>query len=193
MFGTELIRKKDYEFTNGAKVNIYTYQGCVIHIKGKPEYCYVSKKSPMPKYLHSHGILEMKRTKAEKTNGRGPVAMVVGAKDVGKSTLCRILLNYATRLGRKPLYVDTDVGEGAFAIPGTLMGMLVERPATIEDGIPSSAPLVYHFGHPVSTANTILFKAVVSKMADVILDSLNSNAKSNGNTITHKHLNFLII
>lgn len=151
-------------------------------MKGKPEYCYISKKSPMPKYLHSHGMLEAKRTKAEKINGRGPIAMVVGAKDVGKSTLCRILLNYATRFGRKPLYVDTDIGEGAFAVPGALMCMLVERPATIEDGIASSAPLVYHFGHPVSTANSILFKAVVSKMAGAILPSLNANEKSIHNT-----------
>jgi polyribonucleotide 5'-hydroxyl-kinase len=34
---------------------------------------------------------------------------VVGPTDVGKSTLMRILLNYATRLGRRPLFVDLDV------------------------------------------------------------------------------------
>ena len=31
--------------------------------------------------------------------------------DVGKSTLCRILLNYAVRLGRRPIYCDIDVGQ----------------------------------------------------------------------------------
>ena len=35
----------------------------------------------------------------------------VGPTDVGKSTVCRLLLNYAVRLGRKPIYVDLDVGQ----------------------------------------------------------------------------------
>ena len=37
--------------------------------------------------------------------------MQVGPTDVGKSTVCRLLLNYAVRLGRKPIYVDLDVGQ----------------------------------------------------------------------------------
>lgn len=46
--------------------------------------------------------------------------MIVGPTDVGKSTLCRILLNYAVRLGRRPIYVDLDVGQGSISIPGTI-------------------------------------------------------------------------
>ena len=37
--------------------------------------------------------------------------MVVGPTDVGKSTLCRLLVNYAARLGRAPVLVDLDVGQ----------------------------------------------------------------------------------
>ena len=37
--------------------------------------------------------------------------MVVGPTDVGKSTLCRLLLNYAARLDRACVYVDLDVGQ----------------------------------------------------------------------------------
>lgn len=36
---------------------------------------------------------------------------MVGPTDVGKSTVCRLLLNYAARLGRAPVYVDLDVGQ----------------------------------------------------------------------------------
>lgn len=46
--------------------------------------------------------------------------MIVGPTDVGKSTVCRILLNYAARLGRAPVYVDLDVGQGNIAVPGTI-------------------------------------------------------------------------
>ena len=37
--------------------------------------------------------------------------MLVGATDVGKSTLSRILCNYAVRMGRQPCLVDIDVGQ----------------------------------------------------------------------------------
>ncbi len=37
--------------------------------------------------------------------------MVVGPTDVGKSTLCKLLLNYGVRVGRRPTFVDIDVGQ----------------------------------------------------------------------------------
>jgi len=37
--------------------------------------------------------------------------MVCGPNDVGKSTLCNMLLNYSVRLGRAPMLVDLDVGQ----------------------------------------------------------------------------------
>ena len=37
--------------------------------------------------------------------------MIVGPGDVGKSTLCRLMLNYAVRMGRRPVFVDLDVGQ----------------------------------------------------------------------------------
>lgn len=55
---------------------------------------------------------------AEADGKRGPIVMIVGPTDVGKSTLSRILLNYAVRLGRRPIYVDVDVGQGTISVPG---------------------------------------------------------------------------
>ena len=37
--------------------------------------------------------------------------LVVGPTDVGKSTLCRTLLNYAVRMGRHPCFLDVDIGQ----------------------------------------------------------------------------------
>ena len=37
---------------------------------------------------------------------RGPIAMIVGPKDVGKSTVCKLLLNYAVRMGRRYSLLD---------------------------------------------------------------------------------------
>jgi len=44
--------------------------------------------------------------------------MVCGPVDVGKSTLCRILLNYGVRMGRRPIFVDLDVGQVGFLLLG---------------------------------------------------------------------------
>ena len=35
----------------------------------------------------------------------------VGPSDVGKSTLCKMLLNWAVRMNRRPLFADLDVGQ----------------------------------------------------------------------------------
>lgn len=78
---------------------------------------YTSKKTPMIQYANTHAALEQKRKEAavadnNSERSQGPIVMVVGPVDVGKSSLCRILLNYAVRVGRRPLFVDLDVGQG---------------------------------------------------------------------------------
>ena len=71
-------------------------------------------------YLNIHAALEQLRLKAEEPNSveRGPILMTVGPRDVGKSTLCQLLLNYGVRCQRRPIYVDLDVGQGSISVPG---------------------------------------------------------------------------
>ncbi|XP_053953016.1 protein CLP1 homolog [Anastrepha ludens] len=178
MFGTELVKKKKYEFLTGAKVAIFTYHGCVLNVNGKTDVSYISKETPMVQYLNCHAALEQMRVVAEEKDERGPIVMVVGPLDVGKSTLCRIFLNYVVRLGRRPLYADIDVGQGSISIPGTIATLLIERPASIEEGFSQTAPLVYHFGHKGPGSNNVLYKAAVSKMAEVTLESMNVNKRT---------------
>ena len=47
--------------------------------------------------------------------GCDPPCQVVGPVDSGKSSLARILLNYAVRAGWAPTAVDLDLGEGSSA------------------------------------------------------------------------------
>ena len=90
---------------------------------------YVSTETPMMIYLNVHAVIDHLRQKAESNDDCGPrvppygtsfrlihvlshaQVMVCGPGDVGKSTLCRILLNYAVRKNRKPCLVDVDVGQ----------------------------------------------------------------------------------
>ena len=115
---------------------------------------------------------------ADTDNKRGPIVLVVGAQDVGKTTLCRILTNYAVRLGRRPIYVDLDVGQGNISVPGTVGAMLVERPASIEEnGFVQQAPLAYFFGHKSPSSNIPLYNTLVSKLAEVVHERMESNRK----------------
>lgn len=74
-------------------------------------------------YLNCHCCLEQMRQEAEQNDTKGPITMLVGPTDVGKSTVSKILLNYAVRMGglsRRPIFVDLDVGQGHISIPGTI-------------------------------------------------------------------------
>ena len=65
----------------------------------------------MTMYLNSHAAMEQMRQKADLEETRGPRVLVVGPTDVGKSTFCRLLVNYAVRCGRSPIFADLDVGQ----------------------------------------------------------------------------------
>jgi hypothetical protein len=67
---------------------------------------------------------------------QGPRVVVAGPTDVGKSTLCRMLLNWAVRGGSHPTYVDLDVGQGTVTAPGCLAATPIETPIDIEEGYP---------------------------------------------------------
>uniref|UniRef100_A0A5F8H9W0 Uncharacterized protein n=1 Tax=Monodelphis domestica TaxID=13616 RepID=A0A5F8H9W0_MONDO len=95
IFGTELTRNKKFTFDAGAKVAVFTWHGCSLQLSGRTEVAYVSKDTPMLLYLNTHTALEQMRRQAEREEERGPRVMVVGPTDVGKSTVCRLLLNYA--------------------------------------------------------------------------------------------------
>lgn len=167
VFGSELTKGKVYNFDQGSKVAVFTWHGCLIKLQGRTEVAYVAKETPMVMYINTHAALEQMREKAESDNTRGPRVMVVGPTDVGKSTLTRLLCNYAARLGRAPLFVDLDVGQGQVSIPGTIGSVVVERPADVEEGFHLNAPLVFHYGHTAPSTNPQLYKLIVSRMAEV--------------------------
>ncbi|XP_023171185.1 protein CLP1 homolog isoform X2 [Drosophila hydei] len=160
LFGTELVKKKKYEFGIGAKVAIFTYQGCVLQVTGKMDVCYISKETPMVQYINCHAALEQFRIEAEEQDKRGPVILIVG-----------------------PMDVDLDVGQGAISISGNIATILIERPASVEEGFAKTAPLVYHFGHKSPSGNSVLYNAVVSKMAEVTLQSLDANKRTKSSGI----------
>lgn len=180
IFGTELVRNKTYVFGSSHKCAIFTWHGCTVQIEGELEVGYVSGETPMVIYLNVHMSIEQMRQRREKQNNKaiGPRVMICGPVSVGKSTLTQILLNYGVRMGRRPVYVDIDVGQGSIAIPGTLGALLVERPADVEEGFSMQTPLVYNFGDPSPESNKTLYKQLISRLAEVVFKHFEQNEKA---------------
>lgn len=178
LFGTELIRQKPYYFHFGKGYGIFTWSSCKIRITGKTESAYISKDTPMVQYLNVSFAVENLRREAEaregksdskgdKLDSRGPRVLVCGGADVGKTTLCRLLLNYGVRLGRRPIFIDLDVGQQSVGIPGTIGALMIERPADPVEGFDMKAPIVYHFGHTTPNANFKLYTTLIARIQDL--------------------------
>ncbi|CAJ0828164.1 11102_t:CDS:10 [Entrophospora sp. SA101] len=147
IYGTEIAVGLEYEFT-GRKVAVFTW----------------------------HGSLEQCREEAKEKNEQGPRVIIVGPEDVGKTSLSKILLSYAFRLGRQPIYVDLD---GSITMPGTLSATPITHLLDVEEGFGSSSttaptigssmiPIVYYYGYPDPGENVKLYKVLTSKLANSI-------------------------
>lgn len=125
IFGSELSTDRIYTFLKGSKISIWSWTGCQIQIEGQPDSLYKTKESRvMTMHFNLHNCLEQHRDAAVRNDTVGPRVLIVGAVETGRSTLCRILLNYAARMRgadlRNPLFVDLDFIQPDLAVPGTL-------------------------------------------------------------------------
>lgn len=177
MFGTELQKNMSYTFHTGAKVAVYTFHGCSIELEGNPEVVYVAKETPMSFYLNVHALLEQERHKAASIGDKGPVTLICGPSDVGKSTLTRILCNYAVRAQRTPLLTELDVGQGCVSVPGTIGLNVIERQADVESGFSEVAPLIFHFGYQNPAGNISLYNLIVNKAANAMVAKFDADRK----------------
>ncbi|KAJ1812277.1 Cleavage polyadenylation factor subunit clp1, partial [Coemansia sp. RSA 2599] len=177
-FGAELGRDAQYSFggTNGA---VYSWQGCTLVVTGDCQSAYVAEETPMESYINVHMGLQQLRVQAHGEAGdvgRGvaPRVMVVGPEDSGKTSLSRILLNYAVRMEETPVFVDLDPAGASVTVPGTISATSVARTIDVQDGFmgsmamavsPAEQPLVLQYGHQDPMENPELFNILVDKLA----------------------------
>ncbi|GBM49856.1 Polyribonucleotide 5'-hydroxyl-kinase Clp1 [Araneus ventricosus] len=183
IYGTEMELNKEYSLSPNSSIAIFTWHGCVINVSGSPEAAYIVNDTAMILNVVLHASLEERRLQAEAENKKGPVTLVVGPTDVGKSTLCRLLLNYAVRLGRRPLFIDLDVGQNSISIPGTIGVLTVEKPADIVSGFDDQAVQVYEFGYKSPGHNIILYFLLLKRLGQILRSGLrqtNQNVRNSG-------------
>eukprot|EP00884_Botryococcus_braunii_P021352 jgi/Botrbrau1/7900/Bobra.9_2s0073.1 len=185
ILGTEMVRGETITL-KGPKLPIFTWEGAKIWVSspsGKPlsqaGVIYMSDPDKfMPTYFGWHDELHAKRLKAIKEGRDGPRLLVVGPTNAGKSSLTRMLMNYACRERvsedpeserMQPLFVDLDIGQGAIGLPGCIGASLVEDPTDFDGSLGGSAlPLVYFFGSVSAQDNIDLYRHLVSCLASVL-------------------------
>ena len=131
----------------------------------------------MSEYVNAHFALETLRQEAKSKGQDGPRVLILGPEDVGKTTLAKILISYAVRMGKQPLLVNLDPKEGTMSLSGTLTATAFRTILDIEEGwgnspmsgpstIPVKLPLAYYYGlqSPI-TEKASLFKTLTAKLA----------------------------
>ena len=81
----------------------------------------MAEDTPNVSYINSHQVIHNLREEAKASGGQGPRVVVAGPTDSGKSSLCRMLLNWAVRAQHQPTYVDLDIGECAAPRHGVML------------------------------------------------------------------------
>uniref|UniRef100_A0A7E4W136 Protein CLP1 homolog n=1 Tax=Panagrellus redivivus TaxID=6233 RepID=A0A7E4W136_PANRE len=174
IFGTPLVVHKRYTLPPAFRCAIFTYKGALVEIVGRPESAYIATQTPMVIYLNTHYALEQMRSNAiagisaGDPKAHGPRVMIAGQTDVGKSTLCRLLLNYAVRFNHTPVYVDLDLGQGSVSLPGTVSALLVSKPSEVVEGFDKASTLAYPAGIINPTANEQYYLHLIETLAATI-------------------------
>ena len=194
--GTELALNRAYKLTN-TKSKIYTLQGCTIEVTGVCESRVgeypAPEASPLLTYVNMHFALQDER-KVAKSAGRGahgPRVLICGPANSGKTSLARILVGLATRMGSQTMVANLDPNEGLLSLPGTVSAavygtlMDVEEPAggfgigsTPSSGpssVPVKVPIVYYYGREKVEDDVPHWKDVTRKLASSCRAKLNND------------------
>ena len=188
IFGAEIARGAAVKLPGG-KHAIFTWSGASLTLRGTPEHCYAASETPMVTYANVEGVLEKRREKAraDPTTFDGPRVALVGPTDVGKSSVSKILCNYAVRKGWHPLFVDLDLGQNGIATPATVGAVPVDRPIDPSEGFASARdlPLVYFHGDSSPGNNPDLYGHLIDNLAMMIdkRDATNAEAKASGSVV----------
>ncbi len=187
----ELAEGRTYVLAPGRKFAAFTWYGAELVLGGAVAGVYVSPETHMPLYANLHQRLEVRREEAKAAGtsadgsaaavaaSHGPRVLVVGPTDSGKSTLCRTLVAYACRVGRSPIFVDLDLGQGDVSVPGTLAAVPLDRASlSVEEtsvgGGTGSAPLVFYVGHTTAHESMPVVRNAMARLGDAVSRRLSS-------------------
>lgn len=166
VLGCELPPGRKVHLT-GESSAVFTYHGCTLTVDGAVERAYVNDETPMIFHLNAHAVLQRRRESALENSSPGPRCMLAGPPDSGKSSLCSLLCNYASRSGSVPLRVDLDPSLNEVASPGTVAAAAADSPVGPgqEDSASPSAPIAYGYPYSLPCEHPQLWMHCVHRIA----------------------------
>ncbi len=87
----------------------------------------------MIKYANIHYELNNMRQESMRSKKAGPKViifkqvLICGSAFSGKTSACKILINYAVKTGWNPLYVDLDVVKNKITTPGCMAAVVINE------------------------------------------------------------------
>ncbi|KAI6176244.1 hypothetical protein M3Y97_00777500 [Aphelenchoides bicaudatus] len=185
IFGLPLKRYKKYTLQPGFRGAIFTYSTATIEIVGGLEIEYIASKADQPMLIYANihgGLMEMRNKAKESKDQTGPIVMITGPKNVGKTSLAKILCNYAIREVSQLVYVDLDVNMNS-VFPGCISMVGVEQFVEPVYGFDTSNPFVYSFGHFNALDNQKLYDLMMQNMSAVFKRKLQTDRFRTGGAI----------
>ncbi|PSS31060.1 hypothetical protein PHLCEN_2v2392 [Hermanssonia centrifuga] len=178
------------------------------HVTGQASTEYISEETAMPAYANLHLALEAMRVRAlshaqgsdelERTppydgdseSAEPPRILILGPPNSGKTSVAKILINYAVRAGQDwcPFLINVDPSEGGPMLPGTVSASPISAPlqtSTPAHTLGSSStsapthvssnsllPLVYWYGHEGTKRNGLLLDRLIRNLGENVWDRL---------------------
>lgn len=175
--GAEVIPNKVYQFQPYSSVSLFSWKGCKVKLKGNVKNAEVSTDSQIMLLVGIHACLEEKRIVADSRNKNGPACLVVGPLQSGKSSFCRFLVNYATRMGRKPLFVNLDVAHNPWTLPGSINVIRVKKPFGFTEDFKEQASSIFNFGYLQPRENMPLYCFLVGKLGEILVKLMDGRSR----------------
>ena len=96
-------------------------------------------------YVNISSALNQLRVAALNEKRTGPALLVTGSQQSGKSTLCKMLVNYAIKLGWQPVLVDLDLNSAEISPPGTISAAMVNENTVLpSDNLAKNSITYFH-------------------------------------------------
>jgi len=164
IFGKELVMGLEYPLAPGTRTAVFTWHGATVQVTGSTAQEYDAPNTMMKDYVNCAAILERKRIRAEEFNTAAPRAIVVGSASSGKSTLCQILVNYALRRERNPIFVELDTRYSSITagLPGAISAMPAAENLEEEE---SRSRMAFFYGQADWTDYPRLYEKLVMRLA----------------------------
>ncbi|KAL9281783.1 Protein CLP1 5 [Arabidopsis thaliana] len=197
IFGYELPHKVWITFPPLMTFAVFTWYGATIEIDGITGNEYISCETPMVNYLGLHNSLQVQRHRAtsstrDSVSSQGPRVIIVGDIDSGKSTLAKMLLNWAVKDGWKPTFVDLNVGQSSITIPGTIAAAPIKMLVDPVEGFPLDKALIHYFGLTNPSVNLRLYRTLVEELARELKEEFSANAESRASGMVIDTMGFIV-